>query len=93
MVRVTVKFMSVARLRAGLGTVKLLSTATRLGDVLRELVDSYQMADIFLTESGEVRQWARVLVNGRSQEFLGGLNLELHDDDTLALVYPYTENF
>jgi molybdopterin converting factor small subunit len=85
--------MSVARLRAGSGTVRFLSTANRLGDVLRELVDSYRMSDIFMTESGEVRQWARVLVNGRSQEFLGGLNLELHDDDTLALVYPYAENF
>jgi len=93
LVRVTVKFMSVARLRVGLSTVKLVSTATRLGDVLRELVDSYQIGDIFITESGEVRRWARVLVNGRSQEFLGGLSLELHDDDTLALVYPYTENF
>jgi molybdopterin converting factor small subunit len=85
--------MSVARQRAGLGTVKFLSTETKLGDVLNELLGSYRMADVFLTENGEVRQWARVLVNGRSQEFLGGLNLELHDDDTLALVYPYTENF
>lgn len=35
----------------------------------------------------------RVLVNGRSQQFMGGLNGELHDGNRIALIYPYTENF
>lgn len=93
MVKVTVKFMSIARQRTGLGSAEFISTKSILRDVLKEIVEFYHMADIILTESREVRPWARVLVNGRSHEFLGGLDVELHDGDRLALVYPYTENF
>jgi molybdopterin converting factor small subunit len=93
MVRLIVKFMSIARQRAGTANVEFFSTSDRLGDVLKELVDRYKIADIMLSEEGDVRPWARVLVNGRSQQFIGGLNAELHDGDRIALIYPYTENF
>jgi molybdopterin converting factor small subunit len=85
--------MSIARQRAGLGSVELTSETAKLKDVLKTIIISYELADIILTENGEVRPWARVLVNGRSQEFIGGLDLELRDGDTVALIYPYTENF
>jgi len=88
-----VKFMSIARQRAGLGSVEFTSEANKLKDVLKMIIVSYKLADIILTENDEVKPWARVLVNGRSQEFIGGLNLELRDGDTVALIYPYTENF
>jgi molybdopterin converting factor small subunit len=93
MVTVTVKFMSVARQRAGAGVVKFTCRASKLRFVLKEIAEAYRIADIILTERGEVRPWARVLVNGRSHEFLGGLDTELHDGDNVALIYPYTENF
>ena len=70
----TVKFMSIARQRAGIGTVEFSSSEHRLRDVLKEIVDSYRLSDIILTESGEVRPWARVLVNGRSHQFVGGIS-------------------
>ena len=87
------KFMSIARQRAGLGSVELTSEANKLKDVLKTIIVSYKLADIILTKNGEVKPWTRVLVNGRSQEFIGGLDLELRDGDTVALIYPYTENF
>jgi molybdopterin converting factor small subunit len=93
MVRVIVKFMSIARQRAGTAGVEFLSANDRLGDVLKEIVDRYKMADIILSEEADVRPWARVLLNGRSQQFVGGLNAQLHDGDRIALIYPYTENF
>jgi molybdopterin converting factor small subunit len=93
MVKVTVKFMSIARQRAGTGGVEFSSARDRLGDVLKEIVKEYKIADIILNKDGEVRPWARVLVNGRSQQFVGGLDAELHDGDRIALIYPYTENF
>lgn len=93
MVRVTVKFMSMARQRTRTGGLEFVSSERRLRAVLREIVDRYNMTDILLSENGEVRPWARVLVNGRCHEFLGGLDLELHDGDRVALIYPYTENF
>ncbi len=93
MVKLTVKFMSMARQRAGTGTVEFASSGNRLRDALREIVNEYGIADIIFTENGDVRPWARVLVNGRPQQFLGGLDDELHDGDRIALIYPYTENF
>ena len=85
--------MSIARQRAGTGGVEFSSSKDRLGDVLKEVVDKYRIADIILDRDGEVRPWARVLLNGRSQQFVGGLDTVLHDGDRIALIYPYTENF
>jgi molybdopterin converting factor small subunit len=93
MIEVTVKFMSIARQRAGVSTVSLVSGETRLVDVLKAITALYPVADIILTEKGEVRPWARVLVNGRSHELIGGLEVELHNGDSVALVYPYADNF
>jgi molybdopterin converting factor small subunit len=93
MVKVTVKFMSVARQRAGIAGVEFVSTSDRLGDVLKEIVDRYKIADIILDKEAEVRPWARVLINGRSHQFVGGLDAKLRDGDRIALIYPYTENF
>jgi molybdopterin converting factor small subunit len=92
-IKITVKFMSVARQRAGVGVAEFISQESKLRDVLKAIVASYRIADIIFTEKREVRPWARVLVNGRSHEFVGGLDVELHDGDSVALIYPYTENF
>lgn len=89
MVKVTVKFMSIPRQRTGTGYVEFLSSESGLRELLKEIVDFYHIADIILTESGEVRPYARVLVNGRSYQFVGGLDAKLHDGDTLALIYPW----
>jgi molybdopterin converting factor small subunit len=85
--------MSIARLRAAVSVAEFVSPQNRLRDVVRSIVDSYRIADIILTDEGEVRPWARVLVNGRSHELIRGLETELHDGDSVAFVYPYTENF
>ena len=93
MVRITVKFMSIARQRTGTGRIEIIEPVPKLRVVLGHIVDKYGIRDIILTDAGEIKPWARVLVNGRSQEFVGGLDLELHDGDILALVYPYADNF
>jgi molybdopterin converting factor small subunit len=89
MVNVSVKFMSIPRQRTGTGRVEFVSSKNKLKDVLKEIADSHRIADIILTESGEVRPYARVLVNGRSYQFVGGLDAELHEGDTVALIYPW----
>ena len=93
MVRVTVRFMGIARLRAGTRDVELSFQSNRLRDVIQEIVRRYGVADIILTEEGEVRPWARVFVNGRSQELLGGLDTSLSEGDRIALAFPYAEAF
>jgi molybdopterin converting factor small subunit len=89
MVRLTVKFMSIPRQRTGTGCVEFVSSRSRLKDVVKEIVESYRIADIIFTESGEIRPYARILINGRSYQFVGGLNAELHDGDAVALIYPW----
>ena len=93
MVKIRVKFMSIARQRAGVGAIEFSSPASKLGDMLDVIVQKYRLRDLILTETGEVRPWARVLVNGRSHDFLGGLSLKLRDGDDVALIYPYADNF
>jgi molybdopterin converting factor small subunit len=92
-IRITVKFMSIVRQRAGVGVVVFTSQERKLKDVLMAIVRSYKIADIIFSEDGKVRPWARVLVNGRSHELIGGLDVELQNGDSVALIYPYTENF
>lgn len=89
MVSLTVKFMSIPRQRTGTGRVEFVSSQNRLKDVLKEIVDSYRINDIIFTENGDVRPYARILINGRSYQFVGGLNAELHDGDAVALIYPW----
>jgi len=89
MVKVTVKFMSIPRQRTGTGRVEFISSKSKLKDVLKEIVDFYHVADTILTENGEIRPYARVLVNGRSYQFVGGLDANLRAGDTIALIYPW----
>jgi molybdopterin converting factor small subunit len=89
MVKVTVKFMGIPRQHTGTGRVEFVSSESKLRDVLKKIAESYHMTDIILTEKGEVRPYARVLLNGRSYQFVGGLDTELHNGDTIALIYPW----
>ncbi len=93
LVSITVKFFSIARQRAGINGLEFVSSERKLGSVLREILDRYRMADVILNDKGEVRDWARVLINGRSHEFVGGMDADLNDGDRIVLVYPYVENF
>jgi len=93
MARIIVKFMSIARQRAGTSRIEIITSVTKLRVVLGNIVEKYGIRDIILTETGEVKPWARVLVNGRSQEFVGGLDSTIRDGDTIALIYPFADNF
>lgn len=94
LVRVIVKFMSIVRQRTGKDEIEYTSEKDTMSDVLAEIVKKYNISDLILTPEGKVRPWARVLVNGRSQDYLGGLNEKLKDGDRIALIYsfPYHEN-
>lgn len=87
--KVTVKFMGIPRERTHAGRVEFLASKTKLKEVLKEIATAYPIGDVILTESGEVKPYARVLVNGRSFQFLGGLDTEIHDGDSIALIYPW----
>ena len=81
--------MGITRQRTGKYGVQFISVASKLADFLEEVVKAYDLGDILLTETGRVRPYVRILVNGRSFQFVGGMDTELHDGDTLALIYPW----
>jgi molybdopterin converting factor small subunit len=89
MVNVIVKFMGIPRQRTGIGRAEFNSSGSKLRDVLDEAARFYKVGDVMLTENGEVKPYARVLVNGRSFQFIGGMEAELHDGDTIALIFPW----
>ena len=81
--------MGIPRQHAGTGRVDFVTSESKLKDVLRRVVDIYHLTDVILTEKGDVVPYARILVNGRSFQFVGGMEAELHEGDSLALVYPW----
>jgi molybdopterin converting factor small subunit len=89
MVRLIVKFMGIPRQHTRTGRVEFDSSANKLRDVLKEVVDTYHLVDVIMTENGDVRPYARILVNGRSYQFIGGMDAILHDGDAVALIYPW----
>jgi molybdopterin converting factor small subunit len=89
MVKLIVKFMGIPRQHTRTGQVEFESSKDTLREVLKEVVNSYHIPDVILTESGDVRPYARVLVNGRSYQFVGGMGALLHDGDAVALIYPW----
>jgi molybdopterin converting factor small subunit len=89
MVNLIVKFMGIPRQRTGTGRSEINSSGSKLRDVLQEVAKSFNVADIMLTEKGDVKPYARVLVNGRSFQFIGGMEAELHEGDTIALIFPW----
>ena len=93
MVRIIVKFLSILHQRAGTGRIEIITSVPNLRTILDEVVERYGIRTVIFTDTGEIKPWARVLVNGRSHEFVGGLDSTIHDGDTIALVYPYADNF
>jgi molybdopterin converting factor small subunit len=81
--------MGIPRQRTRIGRAEFNSSRSKLKDVLVEVVKFYKVADIMLTKKGEVKPYARVLVNGRSFQFIGGMEAELHEGDAIALIYPW----
>ena len=85
-----------ATLRDLFGTSKLDMTLdasagapTTVGQVLRRLAQEYPaLAGKLWADDGHMTGYVTVLLNGRSIEYLRGLDTLLADDDTLSLFPP-----
>jgi len=89
MVSVIVKFMGIPRQRTRMGSAEFKSSGGKLKEVLKEITEFYNIGDVIFTEIGDVRPYARVLVHGRSFQFIGGMDAEVHEGDAIALIYPW----
>ena len=93
MPRVTVRFMAQVRTRLGKPQAEFEFHGQTLRELLEALLDEYDVRDLILTEEEEVRPYARVMVNGRFHNLVGGLDTQIKDGDRIALVYPYAAAF
>lgn len=80
-----------ATLRAIVGArrVDLEGDSATVGDVLRQLIAQHPaLADSLLTETGEVRPYVAVIVNGRDVRHTGGLDTPVGADSELDIFPP-----
>jgi len=92
-VKVRVKVKLFASFRELIGTsVISLNTSENLTvlDVIREISKKYNpnFEKEILRSSNELKPYVKILVNGRSIEFLDGLDTKLKDGDTIAIFPP-----
>lgn len=89
MARVTVKLFTSLREIAGTKetTVEGESVRETLDELVRSYGDKFYDA-IFDRETGKIRRYYSVLVNGRNMYLMEGLNTKLNDGDTLSIFPP-----
>lgn len=89
--KVKVKLFASFRELIGTGIVILnKSQELTVLDVIKEISKQYNpnFENEVLKNSKELKPYVKILVNGRSIEFLNGLNTKLKNEDTMAIFPP-----
>ncbi len=58
--------------------------------VLESICNLYNLREKIFNEKNELRQWIRILKNGRQIKFLNGIRTKLRHGDVIALFPPTT---
>jgi len=90
-IRVKIKLFASFRELIGTSVVSLnISKNLTILDVIREISKKYNtnFEKEILKSPNELKPYVKILVNGRSIEFLDGLNTKLKDGDTIAIFPP-----
>ncbi len=93
MARVTLKFTGNVQARMGAYQMDFSYEGTRLRELLDALLAKYALRDLLFDANGNLKPYARVLVNGRFSELLLGLDTPVCDGDTVVLIHPYAVAF
>ncbi len=93
MADVTLKFTGNIHQRMGTFGMGFSFEGYSLRDLLNELLSQHNLQDLLMDETGQIRPYARVLVNGRFSEILGGLDTPVLDGDIVTLIHPYAVAF
>lgn len=64
-----------------------------LGKLLESLFENYELKDLILDETGNIRSYSRVAVNGRFSYLLGDMDAPIEDGDLITLIRPYVLAF
>lgn len=85
-----IKVKAFARFREAFGKerdIELDGTATVM-DLLTELCAPHDAHDMIFDESGIIKKYVNILVNGRHIQSLSGIKTELADGDEVAIFPP-----
>ncbi len=93
MANVTLKFTGNIHARVGAYQMDFSFEGNRLRELLDAVTARHAVRDLLLDASGNIKPYARVLVNGRFSELLQGLDTPVRDGDTVVLIHPYAVAF
>lgn len=93
MADVTLKFTGNIHKRMGTFGMGFSFEGASLRDLLNELLAQHNLRDLLMDDRGQIRPYARVLVNGRFSEVLEGLDTPIQNGDTVTLIHPYAVAF
>ena len=88
--RITLKTFADYRVITGIReTVLDVDEGVTMGALLERLTSAYpKLKDAMFDESGTLRDYIILLVNGRKIEFIGGMGTHLREGDVIALFPP-----
>ena len=86
--KVKVKFFATFRELFGGEKEIELESGSNIQELLNLLCDSRQRRQKLFDRSGKLRPYIKILKNGRSIQFLGGIHTELADGDVVAIFPP-----
>ncbi len=93
MANVTLKFTGNVHTRMGAYQMDFSFEGNKLRELLDAVTVQHSLRDLLLDASGNIKPYARVLVNGRFAELLEGLDTPVRDGDTVVLIHPYAVAF
>lgn len=64
-----------------------------LGTLLGSLFEEYELRDLILDESGDIRPYSRVAINGRFSYLVGDMEAPVRQGDVITLIRPYVVAF
>jgi molybdopterin converting factor small subunit len=61
--------------------------------LLEALFAVHNLRDLIFDETGNIKPWARVAVNGRFSYTIGDMSAPIQEGDLVALLHPYVVAF
>lgn len=85
-----VRILPLAKIRAIVGTKELTAEGETVEDILNFLIQKYgkELANEILDKNGKIKDYYRIVVNGRNIKLLNDLKTKLKDNDLIAIMPP-----
>jgi len=91
--QVKLKFTGDVRSRMKADRMDFAFEGNTLGELLEALFATHNLRDLILNETGNIKPWARVAVNGRFSYTVGDMSAPIQEGDLVALLHPYVVAF